>query len=481
MRVVLANGERGASRSLLLTNKVRRIAINLTHLAVPTTKEMDLEEMFDGAELYLYTSDKDEDVAKYDAFVREHHEELHTIIGRPDYDGTWLGDKYVPMWNDKDDMERLAHLCERYGRVAVSDSAMNKTTLNRLRQLKQRWGATLIGLTSKVDQIEALEWDAVIVGSWTSVMKFGETQVWDGHGLRRYSSAQKQSARAQHRADIVRLGIDYDEVMEDDVSTVAALAIRSWLTWEMRNYYDETAYDPQGDEGDESEFVGEGGQIATIGADSQEGDSGVSPHTALAITPPKKRHESDRKLLPILGLEQVTSSPVVEGEGPDQSTEVDPEPVNVLRRGETSLRQCDSCYLSSRCPGFDPGSECAYDLPLELKTRDQLLSMLNLIIEMQVDRTMFAAFAEQLEGQGVDATLSREFDRIFTMVEKLKDISDTRDLLSFKVEARAGSGVLERIFGAPAAEKASELPAPVETDHILENLGIIDAEVVEEA
>jgi len=82
--------------------------------------------------------------------------------------------------------------------------------------------------------------------------------------------------------------------------------------------------------------------------------------------------------------------------------------------------------------------------------------MLNLIIEMQVERTMFASFAEQLEGQGVDPTLSREFDRVFTMVEKLKDISDTRDLLSLKVKAREGSGVLERILGAPAAEKMNE-------------------------
>jgi len=480
MRVILANGERGASRSLLLTNNVKRIAINLTHFAVPTTKELDLPLMFEGAELTLYTSDKDEDVAKYDSFIREHHEDLTTIIGRPDYDGTWLGDKYVPMWNDKDDMERLAHLCEKYGRVAVSDSAMNKTTLNRLRQLKQRWGADLIGLTSKVDLISAIEWDAVIVGSWTSVMKFGETQVWDGHGLRRYSAGQKQSSRVQHRADIVRLGIDYDEVMEDDVSAVAALAIRSWLTWEMRNYYDEAAYDPERDGDDEDEFTGAGAAIVTIGSDSQDSNMGDSTPSTLAIVPPKKRHETERKLLPILGVEQVTSSPSLEGEGAGEGTEVDPTPVNVLSRSGDSLRQCDSCYLSSRCPAFNAGSECAYDLPLELKTRDQFINMLNLIIEMQVERTMFASFAEQLEGQGVDPTLSREFDRVFTMVEKLKDISDTRDLLSFKVEARAGSGVLERIFGAPAAEKMNELPAPVQTDDIMQELGIVDAEVVEE-
>ena len=80
------------------------------------------------------------------------------------------------------------------------------------------------------------------------------------------------------------------------------------------------------------------------------------------------------------------------------------------------------------------------------------------IIEMQVSRVLFARFAEEMEGQGLDATLSSEMDRAFEMIEKFKNINDTRDLVRFEVEARGSSGVLSRLFGQRAADQANALP-----------------------
>ena len=247
VKVFFGGAEKGSYRSLLVANNVKRFGINLTHFAIPKKKELIIPEMFNNGEVLVYTSENDEDLTKFDSFIRTYGEQLDTIIGRPDYDGSWINqslgntNKYVPLWNDENDLERLSWLCQKYGRVAISDKAINSKNISRIRQLAARWGVELIGITSKPDIIEALPWSSVVVNSWTSVIRYGETQVWDGHGLRRYPAQQKESSRKKHRADITRLGVDIDSVMSDEVSAVGTLAIRSWQQWETHNY---GAYDP---------------------------------------------------------------------------------------------------------------------------------------------------------------------------------------------------------------------------------------------
>ena len=124
----------------------------------------------------------------------------------------------------------------------------------------------------------------------------------------------------------------------------------------------------------------------------------------------------------------------------------------------TIIRQCDYCYLASKCPAFKEHSECAFKLPIEIRTKDQLSAALRAMVEMQVGRVMFARFAEELDGQGLDPNLSIEVDRVFNLIEKFKNISDTRDLVRFEVEARGSSGVLSRLFGSKVAEVQNILP-----------------------
>lgn len=454
MRVFFSGGEKGSHRSLLLGTGVTRVAVNLTQLALPKRKEFSIPETFPGCEVALYTSEGDEDVARYDEFIRAHQDDLTLIVGRPDYDGEWLGSKYIPVWNDGMDLERLAWVCQKHGRVAISDKAVNAKTLGRIRSLAQRWGAQLVGLTSKPDVIEALPWESVIVSSWTSVIRYGETQVWDGHGLRRYPAQQKESARRKHRSDIIRLGIDIDAVMEDNVQEVGRLAIKSWQQWEARN----VAYDPSDDD-DESEFsTGKGGDIATTSPETHTGVSPASRGTSIATTPLQRRHEGDRVLLPVMGVEHVVSMGQQTVDEQGEHTVIAPESIPVVRHSGVLLRQCDSCYLASRCPAFTEHSECGFSLPVEIRTKDQLQAALRALVEMQVSRVMFARFAEELEGQGLDPSVSKEIDRVFALVEKFKDISDTRELVRMEIETRSGGGVLSRLFGPRAGESARELP-----------------------
>jgi hypothetical protein len=361
MKVFFAGGEKGSHRNLLLTNSVNRIAVNITHLAIPKTKEFHIPTVFNGAEVLVYTSEGDEDVNRYNDFVRTHADDLTFVVGRPDFDGEWLGEKHIPVWSDGEDLERLAWLCQRHGRVAISDKAINAKTLPRIKSLANRWDAKLYGITSKPDVIEALPWEAVIVGSWTSAIRYGETQVWDGHGLHRYPAQQKESSRRRHRADIIRLGVDFDAIMEDDVTAVGTLAILSWKQWENNTF---GAYDPVAGD-DESEFEGdEEGQIIAIPPDSPSGLVEARGGTSIDIAPLRKRHDDERLLLPVMGIDHIVSvgSKTMSDQG--ESIEVNPEETPVIRYNSTGIRQCDSCYLASRCPAFQEHSDCGYKLPI---------------------------------------------------------------------------------------------------------------------
>jgi hypothetical protein len=477
MKIALSGGEKGTYRNILTANGVPRIALNVTQYNVPKTKEVDLKELLGGAEVYVYTSDGDEDVNKFDEFIRTHADSITAVIGRPDYNGDWLGEKYVPLWNDEHDVERLAYICQKYGRVAISDRAINGKTLPRIRQLHQRWGARLIGITSKIDTIEALAWDAVVVSSWTSVVRYGETQIWDGHGLRRYPAQKKQSARQSHRADIIRLGIDYEAIQADDVSEVAKLAVKSWMAWEAHTF-NMGAYHPSGD-GDEDEFSGaEMGGLVAIPPSTVTSTFPVSTPPNIATAPPQTRHENDRKLLPVIGVEKVISKGTFTTPDGEEVEETEGSEVSIVRHDGSGIRQCDTCYLAPRCPAFQEHMECAYKIPVEIRTKQQLQAVLTAMLEMQTSRVLFARFAEELEGQGMDPNLSVEMDRLFKLVQQFKDIEDTRDLVRIEMEAKGSAGVLSRIFGQKAATKANELSAPVTDEQV--NEFILNADIIDE-
>lgn len=476
MKVILTGGEKGTYRNLLVAQKVPHIALNVTQYAIPKTKAVDLKELLGGAEVTVYTSEGDEDVARYDQFIRDNHEDIAIVIGRVDYDGSWLGEKYYPMWNDPDDLERLAFLCERYGRAAISDKCLNPTTIKRIKQLQQRWAPTLVAITSKVDTLDAVEWSMAVVSSWTSVVRYGETQVWDGHGLRRYSAQKKESARKRHRADIVRLGVDFDAVLEDEVAEVAKLAILSWMAWDQ---HENGAYQPTED-GDEDEFdSNRHGSIAIMGGDSAGGANPVSTPPGIATEGIQRRHENEKVLLPGMALEQTVSMGSVEGEDADEQYEIAPHVDTTIRYASNGMRNCDSCYLASRCHEYKAHADCAFKLPVELKTKEQMSAALQAMLEMQTSRILFARFAEELEGQGIDPTVSSEIDRLFRLTKEFKDIKDTRDLVRFEMEARGSSGVISRLFGSAAGEKAQALDHSLsmqELDQVIIDADVLDVE-----
>jgi len=123
----------------------------------------------------------------------------------------------------------------------------------------------------------------------------------------------------------------------------------------------------------------------------------------------------------------------------------------------TTIRACDTCFIASNCPAYKPQSVCAFKLPIEVKTKDQLKSLINSIIEMQGQRVAFMRFAEEMNGGYADPNVSQEIDRLFKLIKTTKELDDSREFIRMTVERQGSSGVLSSIFG-DKAQALKELP-----------------------
>ena len=131
--------------------------------------------------------------------------------------------------------------------------------------------------------------------------------------------------------------------------------------------------------------------------------------------------------------------------------------VPVVQTRDNSLRQCDTCFVASNCPAFKPQNTCAFKLPVEVKTKEQLKSLINAIIEMQGQRVAFMRFAEEMNGGYADPNVSQEIDRLFKLIKTTKELDDSREFIRMTVERQGSAGVLSQIFGEKA-QMLKELP-----------------------
>ena len=143
----------------------------------------------------------------------------------------------------------------------------------------------------------------------------------------------------------------------------------------------------------------------------------------------------------------------------------------VVGLSNVSVRQCDSCTLAGNCPAFETGSKCRLHMPVEIKSRDQLLGVLTTALEVQWQRVAFGRMAEELEGGYPNANLSAEVDRLFRLIATFKDVTDNRDTLSLTVKSGnsgAAGGLLARLFGQQMTEPLRSVD-PVAAEDVVRN------------
>jgi hypothetical protein len=452
VQLYFAGAESPSHLKTLRDEGITRVAVNITALSRRTQNLEDWasQERLAGLEWILYA---DSPLTAWDSALTvlsgAMAEEVppEAVVGPISWgENTWLGDSdifFAPTWDGTDNAQ-LRHCVDTYGAVFLPDPVVENQNALRTAQAAVS-GAQVIGaLTGRSRGLEGFT--VVISSAWWAVQKHGETQVWDQGKLHRYNSKDKLVKRQQHREGIAALGCDPEAVLADDPAACARLAIRSWQALEANAKRKISVVPIAGrSEVANPDFttnLSDGSTLRRVDSDRVEG-----------------RHAT----LPVIGLEtlEMTSKDM---DGDDRVSVVE-----TLTVTTESLRRCDTCSYSLQCPSFQTGEKCAYNIPVVIRSKDQLQNVLRAVVEVQTQRLLMMRFGEEITG-APDPDVGKEMDRLFNMVEKWKDIEDNRDTLEVSVKAKGEMGMLSRLFGSKVGTNAMVLDTPVTSDSIMGRL-----------
>jgi hypothetical protein len=251
----------------------------------------------------------------------------------------------------------------------------------------------------------------------------------------------KAQARARYKHVVENAGLDFQKFVNDEDQEATKVAIWSYL--QLDKVMSKNNHEPKKpllvDNSDDTLYTG---LMEMGGYGSNNSDSEVRKVERQEV---EKRDPNDIVPLPVFGYQMKT---VVETEdGVDVLKDV---PVVQTQYG--SMRQCNTCFVSATCPAFKPNNNCAFNLPIEVKTREQLKALLTAIVEMQGQRVAFMRFAEEANGGYADPNVSQEIDRLFKLVKNVKDLEESKEFIQITASRASSGGVLSAIFGDRAGQ-----------------------------
>lgn len=457
-------------RRLLIDQGVAGIALSFRHLykRLPKTKPWLVADRCPGVEVVMESPHAVRATGDEEEFLGTLHEAYIDFLAyneadltlAMEFDAATMGLDFVQAmrrdyWDAHPDLhmavwgeghEELEALCERYRHVGITDLKPTAPVLRAIPRLSQKYGTRFHAVgASDPDVLKVF--DSASTHSWLSATKYGETIVWDANRLRRYPAKMKGLARKRHRMLFERAGFDSERIERDDGDELARFTVWSFRQLEEYLATHRSVTSP---------VTGPVNGLTPLNAENG--------HMAVAEPPPIMRNA--RAVLPV-----VLQTPV-------KGHESDFPEVPAV-----TVRRCTTCHVQASCPAYNAGAECAFDIPVEVKTKEQLLGLLQGTISMQAQRLAFGRYAEELEGGYPDPNVSNEMDRLMRVIHQAKQIQDDRDFLTLTVAAHSGAGVLSRIFGERQAAPVTQLThqlGPGETDHVIATvLDVDDAEVVE--
>ncbi len=467
MNIVFMGGEVPSHRNLLAAAGAKHISINYFRLVkrgLPKTKDYLLAERFpddikiyiDGGghqinDLEMTEREIEEYTASYQDWLvlNEDRITLATEVDARAMGQNWINhqrrtfgedfglDKFSVVWHQDLGHTALFGLAEQYNNVGLlGESLEDDTSLSaRSRALLSQFpDLQFHGIAcAKPDNLRQVPLATASSLSWLSPMMRGETIVWDGTRLVRYQKKQKDQARPRYKAIIERAGLDFEKIINDDSNEVTRLAIWSYLQLEnsLNKKYSQEKLSDNSDELDSA------GSAETRGLAPD--NRGVEVRKDF-----KPRDPEEIRTLPVFG---VTSKTIIEKDDTGRDVIRD---APVLTSTTTSFRQCNTCFVASNCPAFKPNNSCAFNLPVEINTKEQLKGLLNAIIEMQAARVGFARFAEELNGGYPDPNTGQEIDRLFKIVGDIKKLEENKEFVRMTVERQTSGGVLSQLFGERA-------------------------------
>lgn len=486
MDLYFAGGEVPSHRNLLSAAGAQHIALSYMGLRrrVKFSRPWLIEDKFTDQDIFLdsgaYTVNKEPEkftqgdlkdiAAHYREFVTENIDRVTMVsefdalaLGkawieqeRADFYDSLPAEKFMPIWHDEWGLDELDRLAREYERVGVHATSLGGRDLAPfLNNLVSSTQVHLHGMAmTKIDQMETINWASVASTSWLSPQAYGDTIVWTGREMKRYPKKYKDQARKRYRGLFEREGFDSEKIENDDSTELLRLSVWSWqhlmTDIDRKHRRPRLVTVPPPEDGDDfAEIEGEEVDIP-------------DPETRNSLTTVRETQP-----LPVIGVNTRTEK-YRDDSGQEQEREI----TGLVVRSD-STRKCASCFLASKCPAYDVHSTCAYNIPIQMKTRDQFIALQNSLIEMQAQRVLFMRYAEETEGGYADPNLSNEMDRLQKMLKAKHEMES--EGFTFKMEAKARgatgqSGMIARLFGDQASQTARALPEPVNTDDVLEGI-----------
>jgi len=491
MRIIFSGAEVGSNRTLLEGQKVELMGLNFWGLrkrGLPKTKRWLISDHFDSdVQVVIESGAAQADKAglskeeltslaiEYQEFLVDNSERALAFM---EFDSLVLGQEWVAqqrgfyeydpkfwvVWHEEYGLPALKSLCERHQNVVIpNDEIEAVTSLSALTRGYQRQHGTQFHALAcaKPDNLRQVPFSTASTLSWLSPMRRGETIVWDGTKLNRYPKKMKNQARPRYKAIVEKAGLDYLAFSQD--STLEATRVAVWSYKKLEASMDKKTPDLHIIDGGKKDLVSDNsdtpllsglGELGGYLSDNSDLDMRKKEPTELV-----QRASEEMQNLPVFGYRMKT---IVETDDDGKDVLKD---VPVISNQNTSLRQCDTCFVAANCPAFKPANTCAFNLPVEVKTKEQLKSLLTTIIEMQGQRVAFMRFAEEMNGGYADPNLSQEIDRLLKLVGNVNEMDQNKEFIQITASRQSSGGVLSAIFG-DRAQALKELPEALREDTV---------------
>ena len=487
--IIFGGVEIPSNRTLLERSGVQNVMLNywgLRKRGLPKTKAYLIGEHFlpdmkvwvdSGAtqadKANLSSRELEDYAADYEEFIALNYDRIE---GWVEFDSQVMGLPWIQqqraafendpkmwvVWHDTYNTMLLQGWADSYQNIAIPGDAIEKVVSlsGIVRALKSKQDVAFHALaTAKPDNLRQIPFDTASTLSWLSPMRRGETIVWDSTKLVRYPKKMKAQARPRYKAVVEKAGLDFQKFMEDD--TLEATRVAVWSYLQLEKTMDKDKPDLKVLKGGKPELLADNsddtlytGLMDFMGGGSDNKGQEVRKVSAQEVV---QRDPSEMTSLPVFGYQMKTIVDT-DDEGRDVLKEVP-----VVHNQYSSLRQCNTCFVAASCPAFKENNTCAFNLPVEVKTKDQLKGLLTAIIEMQGQRVAFMRFAEETNGGYADPNVSQEIDRLFKLVSSMKELESNKEFVRITAERQTSGGVLSSIFG-DRAQALKEMPQPLNAE-----------------
>jgi hypothetical protein len=424
------------------------------HPGIPEGTELTEAELEEFA--YAYEDFLAHNIERIDSFIEIDHPLIDKLSMDTQRKAAWSEvepEKFWAVIRSDYSYAEITELCQQYQNVAIPYATIegDVSMAAKTRALTSQYGTKFHALAcAKPDNLRQIHVESASTMSWLSPMMRGETIVWDGNKLVRYPKKMKDQARPRYKAIYEKAKLDFDKIIGDDPVEVAKLALWSYDQFEERfNMVNNPYMSADDDFENEKELYDNSEDLQ--GVKNAETNLPVHDNKGSGMRKLVPRDKTEMGTLPVFGVEYST---VVEQD--DNGNDIIKD-VPTLRSQTNSLRLCDTCFVASNCPAFKPQNTCAFNLPIEVKTKEQLKALINAIIEMQGQRIAFARFSEEINGGYPDPNTSQEIDRLFKLIKTVKELDDSREFIRMTVERQGSGGVLSAIFG-DKAQALNDLP-----------------------